>query len=68
MDKVKIKVKDVKEYMKSFRHMYASENGRKRFHILLHAAPNVERYIVEVGGTEQGFTKLGDAVRLFNAV
>jgi len=61
----KIKVKDVKEFVMKERATYASGNG-KRFSVALHAGPNVERYVVEIGGESKGFTKLGDAVRYFN--
>lgn len=65
MQDIKIKVKDVKEFVKTQTSLYASGNGR-RFYISLHAGPNVERYIVEINGERKGFTNVGDAVRFFN--
>lgn len=61
----KIKIKDVRAFMKKELHLYASGQG-KQFFIVLHAGPNVERYIVKVGEELKGFTKLGEAVRYFN--
>lgn len=61
----KIKVKDVKEYINNERTMYAQGAG-KSLYITLRAGPNVKRYIVVIGDESNGFTKLGDAVRLFN--
>ncbi len=65
MSDFKIKVKDVKEFVMKERVTYARGNG-KRLSIALRSGPNVERYVVEVGGESKGFTKLGDAVRHFN--
>ena len=65
MSNFKIKVKDVKEFVKKESVIYANGNG-KRFSVALRAGPNVERYVVEVGDDSKGFTKLGDAVRYFN--
>ncbi len=65
MEDFKIKVKDVKEFVKSEGLTYASGKG-KRFFIKLHAGPNVERYVVEYDGHKKSFTKCGDAVRCFN--
>jgi len=61
-----ILVKDVKEFAKTARCIYALGKCKK-FSVLLHAGPNVKRYIVEVDGIETGFTKVGDAVKFFNA-
>jgi len=66
MNDLAIKVKDVKEFVKSERALYASCKG-KRFFVALHAGPNVNRYIVELDGSPNGFTKLGDAVKFFNS-
>jgi hypothetical protein len=65
MKEFKIKVKDVKDFVKSELALYASGAG-KRFSIALHAGPNVNRYIVEIGGEKKGFTNAGAAVRHFN--
>ena len=65
MNDFNIKVKDVKEFVKTQRFIYASGKG-KTFSVALQAGPNVERYVVSTGGEETGFTKLGDAVRFFN--
>ena len=67
MKDFKIKVKDVKEFIGKETVLYASGDG-KQFHITLHAGPNMERYIVKNKGVSVGFTKLGDAVRLFNTL
>ena len=61
-----IKVKDVKEFVNKERVMYACGDG-KNFYATLRAGPNVERYVVEVGEESKSFTKLGEAVRYFNA-
>lgn len=65
MKKFNIKVKDVKEHIKTMQDLYASVAGKK-FFIALYAAPNVARYTVEIGNVATSFKKLGDAVRYFN--
>ena len=65
MSEFKLKVKDAKEFIDRERMMYAHGAG-KGLYVRLKAGPNVERYIVKVGDKETGFTKLSDAVRLFN--
>lgn len=69
MGKFTIKVKDVKEFVKSEFSLFASGEG-KRFYIALHSGPNVNRYIVESKerGIKKGFTNLGEAVRCFNDI
>jgi len=64
---LKIKVKDVKAFIDEERVLYASGEGCKLY-ITLKAGPSVERYIVLAGDESHGFTKLGDAVRLFNDI
>lgn len=61
----KIKVKDVKEFVKNNKYVYASGAG-KTFSVALHAGPNVERYVVENSEGAKSFTNVGDAVRYFN--
>ena len=64
----KIRVKDVRQFVRKEYHLYESGGEPyKEFQIALRAGPNVERYLVKVDGCEpKGFTKLGDAVRYFN--
>ena len=62
-----LKVKDIKEFMKHEFHLYAS-HGNLRFLIALQAGPSVERYIVTDGSKRIGFTKLQDAVKLYNDI
>jgi hypothetical protein len=65
----KIKVKDVKTFVKTERLLYAAGNG-KRFYVSLYAAPNAKRYTVSVSADEEdrGFTNLSEAVRYFNSI
>ncbi len=71
MEEFKIKVKDAKNFVKTERVLAASDS-EKEFYIALRAGPNVKRYIVinragpEV--TENGFTKIGEAVKYFNSI
>jgi acetone carboxylase gamma subunit len=67
MDKFKIFVNQVSQFMLSERVMYATGDN-KRFFITLHAAPNYNRYIVKnmISGKEFGFNNKGKAVRFFN--
>ena len=65
MKDFKIKVKDVKEFVKTSFYTYASGQG-KVFEVALHAGPNVPRYVVKNGNTTRGFTKVGEAVEFFN--
>jgi len=67
MEKFKIKVKDVKEFVKNKSYIYASGGG-KTFSVSLHAGPNVDRYTVEHGETKEGFTDVGEAVKYFNEI
>jgi len=67
MSGFKVKIKDVKEFVRVERKLYASGDGKKLY-IALRAGPNVERYIVETKSENTGFTKLGDAVRRFNSL
>lgn len=60
-----LKIKDVKKFMKDEKVLYAA-NERKKFFILLHAGPNVDRYVVSVDGDLSGFTKINEAVKFFN--
>lgn len=64
---LKIKVKDVKEFIDEERVLYASGESCKLY-ITLKSGPNVERYIVLASDESHGFTKLDDAVRLFNDI
>jgi hypothetical protein len=65
MSGFKIKVKDVKEFVRNEQITYARGHG-KTLSVRLRAGPNVERYVVTVGDEAEGFTVLGDAVRWFN--
>ena len=66
MNDFEIKVKDVKEFVKTRLYTYASGRNKRLF-IALHAGPNVERYVVETKEGRKGFTNVGKAVRFFNA-
>lgn len=65
MNDFRILVKDVKEFVNTGIFTYARGQG-KSFSVCLHAGPNVKRYVVEVGGIETRFTKVGEAVKFFN--
>jgi hypothetical protein len=66
MKQINLKVKEVEEFVKSHVVLYATNCGKK-FFILLHAGPNVERYVVvDEEGRRDGFKRVGDAVRRFN--
>ena len=65
MEPFKILVKDLTEFIKKERVVYASGRG-KRLLVALRAGPNVKRYVVEKGGEIRSFSNKGNAVRYFN--
>jgi hypothetical protein len=66
--KFKILVKDIKDFIKTERVLFASDGGKKLY-VALHAGPNVRRYIIEhQHGKAEFFVKVGDAVRRFNEI
>jgi len=67
---LKIKVKDVKEFIHREYMLCASDfESSKKFWIALHVGPNVKRYVVEnKWGELKSFKKVGDAVRYFNVL
>jgi hypothetical protein len=64
----KIKVKDLAEFVKTEKMLYAA-GSNKKLYVLLHAGPNVERYLVKsLRYGDKGFTKKGEAVKYFNSL
>lgn len=68
MNEFKVLVKDLEEFVKTEKVLFASSSeNNKKFYVKLHACPNSERYIVEVNRQSKAFIKKGEAVKHFNA-
>lgn len=63
----KLKVKEVKAFVKEKRYQYACGRGKK-FLVGLYAGPCVDRYFVVTKDSDVGFRRCGDAVRHFNSL
>lgn len=67
MKTFEVLMKDLKQFVRNEKHLFASGCGKRLF-VRLQAGPNVERYVVTHDGKTAGFAKAGDAVRYFNAL
>lgn len=64
----KILVKDLKNFVRIEKVLFASGRGKK-LSVSLWAGPNIKRYMVEhAHGETEFFLKAGDAVKRFNEI